>query len=530
MRRRYWCPLLVILFFYYVWNIDDEDDDYDGDYTAKSHNLTRSRYQKSVLNLSRLRGIETRIYSLSEFDLARDDAAIPPLKVNSTSSNLDDLNDLDTDESVYTDSVLKPPEVERWQTVSNEEVYVFSAHRDPRHPSRSIVLVFGILLTGFLKDKGDIRLYCHLVTGEFGIADTVLGTIQTLAVRKYKYEGFVLHCRFDSGVYVTNDVHVSVVMGAWHEPINALRVHDNLQPPGRPLNFTLCCVDILNDYTDYGRLVEWLELNLILGVQKFLIYVASTDETLKAILTLYEREGSIEIVRLLEVDAYERDEPGEPVHLLGLDPDVWHSMSLVSLQECLLRNMLLTKYLMFSGVDEIIAPRDPELHSLHDVVNLSKCANNGYISVLNFYFDPDWPDDDSYAEDELVGSRIRPVTLLKTRRERTFWSFENRSRYIVQPEFVDHVKPHRVWLRHPGTDFPCVIHPDLGALHHYDTQPRGRLPPTGSEKLQDDETVLDRSLHKYGGLLVERILARNDQLGNGNFGQQRTSSDQNKTV
>jgi hypothetical protein len=204
---------LTVLFIVYVWNIDDDDLDYDYDeYIPEVLGPTidpRGKelvFQPRELHLSgqprslvdpqfsaKLDGINPRrnIYQLHEFGvIAEESDTTENVSGNSSITQSSHLliNVTEAPENVGTPEpeILKPPGVERWQTVDEYRSYVFSAHRDPRHPSRTIVFVFGIMLTRLLRDRVGIRLYCHLVTAEFGIIDTVLGKIRTLGLRQYK--------------------------------------------------------------------------------------------------------------------------------------------------------------------------------------------------------------------------------------------------------------------------------------------------------------------------------------------------------
>ena len=315
----------------------------------------------------------------------------------------------------------------------------------------------------------------------------------------------MLQCKFDPGSYVYNDSFVSIVRAAWDTPANALGIHDNLHDKFTMEDFTLCNSEILHNYTDYHRFVEWMELNIILGVEKVIIFISQIDEIMTTVLKSYSTDGILEVV-----------------DLSGLVPNVWKYASFVTLQECLFRTMLKTKYLLYLDIDEIIAPRQPKLFKLSEMIIAGKCVNRTYISALNYFFHPDWPNDAEYENNDLVQNKLRLMTLLKTQREPNFLRFENRSRFLIRPENVDRIKPHKVWLRHANDEFPCVVHPDIGALHHYDKivsiQSNGsdlnmtNYTPIYPYKRKETE-VRDHSLHKYAEILIERTTERHVKLG-----------------
>ena len=208
MRRSCWCPLLAILIIVYVWTIDDEDLDYYDPVIEileqrSTHILAIWHFnprgtpdqcspdQLTIRSMHpKMDGIHPKrnVYLPHDFAADVEDVDTTDVSPHNTTNFPDADVLLNTTGSPATPEpeVLRPPEVEHWQTVDEYRTYVFSAHRDPRHPARTIVYVFGIMLTRLLRERSDIRLYCHLVTEEFGIIDTVLGNIRTMGLRQYK--------------------------------------------------------------------------------------------------------------------------------------------------------------------------------------------------------------------------------------------------------------------------------------------------------------------------------------------------------
>ena len=123
------------------------------------------------------------------------------------------------------------------------------------------------------------------------------------------------------------------------------------------------------------ELVEWIESQLILGVDKIIVYIhdAVNQDTMK-VLKFYEKQGSVDI------------------ELVTMPSDIevlWKKKDSVVFNDCLYKNMYRYKLLMPLEVNEIIVPILPDHRTLLDYFNGLEVP--GYIFKVfsfhkNFFF------------------------------------------------------------------------------------------------------------------------------------------------
>ena len=96
-------------------------------------------------------------------------------------------------------------------------------------------------------------------------------------------------------------------------------------------------------YNKTQEMIEFLELNQILGVTKFTLYKHSVSEQVQCVLNYYEKQGIVEVL---------------PWNLNMISHEEIHTEGIfAALNECLYRNMNKFKYLMFVDFDEFIVPQ-----------------------------------------------------------------------------------------------------------------------------------------------------------------------------
>ena len=145
------------------------------------------------------------------------------------------------------------------------------------------------------------------------------------------------------------------------------------------------------------RIAEWLELNLILGADKFFVYVYSVHPNLKRVLEYYSSKGVLEIIPL----SLPGKQPNKPKQRSRyLKTKLWQKRrdELVPYNDCYYRNLYSHRFVLPVDVDEVIVPvrtstwkamfqelfaEDPHL--------LDKYSS---FSVRNAYFFDDFPTND----------------------------------------------------------------------------------------------------------------------------------------
>ena len=217
----------------------------------------------------------------------------------------------------------------------------------------------------------------------------------------------------------------------------------------------VCVKPIHFHYNKTLELVEFIELNLLLGVTKFTLYNDTVGSQVNCLLEDYIKQG------VLEVKPWRLNmESQKEIRTEGL---------FAALNDCLYRNMNSFKYLMLIDFDEFIIPH--QNNTLIDMilninsqplVQAGKTVNpllTSSYSFQNSFFYLQWPNDPSVQ----MSPKLR--TLLKTRRRQKFHPQKQRSKYICIPHFVKEVGNHFVWEFHHGRTLNVPT--NIGFLHHY---------------------------------------------------------------
>lgn len=118
-------------------------------------------------------------------------------------------------------------------------------------------------------------------------------------------------------------------------------------------NFTICISSLFGDYNNVLQFAQTMEMYKLLGVQRVVIYNTSCGSDLKKLLQHYEKEGILEIVPW-PIDQFLN--PSAGWNALFHSGDLQYYGQLVTLNECVYRQMYQSKYVLLNDIDEIIMP------------------------------------------------------------------------------------------------------------------------------------------------------------------------------
>ena len=143
-----------------------------------------------------------------------------------------------------------------------------------------------------------------------------------------------------------------------------------------PFSFALC-IPPLRGIVPQNRLIEFIELNNILGADHFIFYRYEGDSTgnysnpnIDEVLNYYEKVGLATV---------------HPWKLPILAEDVWHYGWKLAMHHCLMTNMWTYKYLLFSDVDEFLVPRGDLSHWSDMMYKLDDDKYSGYCFYSSFF-------------------------------------------------------------------------------------------------------------------------------------------------
>ncbi|PSN34263.1 hypothetical protein C0J52_18765 [Blattella germanica] len=292
---------------------------------------------------------------------------------------------------------------------------------------------------------------------------------------------------------------VSIVSRLRIPPANHLLVRNTDWDPdlknvsaGIPDKMAICVKPIHFNYNQALQMLEFLELNSILGVHHFTLYNDTLGPHVGCILQDYMARG---IVTLLpwQLNMVSQKE----IRTEGL---------FAALNDCLYRSMYRYSYAALVDLDEYIIPRHND--TLPQLIKWLGTRLNtrttGSYSFQNAFFYLQWGDDPSIAKSTDT-TEVGLMTLRKTRRRSKLHPHKQRSKYLCRPEFVVEAGNHFIWEFEPGHG-TLNVPPDAAILHHY------RVCEFGGNDCIKTASVVDRTAYRYKDRLVSNVKAKWQEL------------------
>ncbi|XP_068247662.1 uncharacterized protein [Palaemon carinicauda] len=368
---------------------------------------------------------------------------------------------------------------------TKHKFYVYSAYYDDR--KGRIIRVVGTTQT-----KKSDRVWCKYW---YSNSSTLIvnGAIKVIRENwNLKYSACFIACPltiYKNGKQpIPPPESVSVMADPGGNATNKLRVMNlDVNKDEVKNGFAVCVKPLHFDYNNINQMIEFIELNKILGVEHFTLYNHTIGKDVDCILKRYSDLGLINILPW-KLDIKSQKE----IRTEGL---------FAALNDCLYRYMYQYKYILMIDLDEYIVPHTntslPELLKyLHTKADAKKI---GAISFQNSFFYLQWPDDPSSAS-------LPPlVTLRKTRRRQRFHPHKQRSKYIAVTPFVVEAGNHFVWEFLPGKGTLNVPN-EVAFLHHY------RVCEFGGDDCVRNPRTTDTSIYRYKDVLVKAFTANMNQL------------------
>jgi len=141
-----------------------------------------------------------------------------------------------------------------------------------------------------------------------------------------------------------NPAYVSIVNDktAWTETLNIIEVAYVVTSQPRH-KFSMCLSPIFGTPSTLQDLIQYFELNRILGAETFLVYNYSLSLTAhNSVLQYYTDKGLVSVIQW-------KLPPVVAAH-------VWYNAQMLMLLDCMYRNKGHTKYLINTDIDEFIVP------------------------------------------------------------------------------------------------------------------------------------------------------------------------------
>ncbi len=245
------------------------------------------------------------------------------------------------------------------------------------------------------------------------------------------------------------------------------------------------CVAVAYEQIDPKRIIEWVEMNKILGVTEINIYDSNVDRESRRIFEFYEKEKIVKIF----------DTP-PPIPNFSKWPRKLANVPILS--DCMYRNMYHYKFVVVIDIDELIIPRKQwDFDAMFKAVNSyhkSQSANRAALEFRNAYFFSDLKSDETIP------------AALTTIRYRNHVGISKKGysvKSITNPRECVAMMNHYCLVTLPGRSgrFSMYIEPSFGLNQHYKKCHLGKIECDAMMKT----VIHDDVMLKYQDLLTKNV-------------------------
>ncbi|XP_025083341.1 uncharacterized protein LOC112557596 isoform X2 [Pomacea canaliculata] len=358
-----------------------------------------------------------------------------------------------------------------WQAVDDNSTFVYSAYHDD--VSTPVVRVIAIVAEGLQDSSPRCLYFARFPPPPSGPFATRTATVQFVPEPKwgYKYRSAAVICPLEAG---DRPQAVSVVPPTWREsqgqqPLNVVHVHWRTYSSNLLRNLTRCNPALHSSLTASTPLVEMFTFNRHFGTEHFVMYSLKVGDQEQRVLDLYRSRGQLDLYQ------WNLPVPASDIHYFG---------QLANIQDCIYRNLHVSRFVMFGDVDEILVPRSTSSLLTLAWMWLVGRPNCGSLQFYNIFFPLQQPDTDIQFPHRPLAEKYRMNTFLKTQAMATGTS---RQKMIIDPTRVEISGIHDIEVFRPGFTRCRVQHSEgESEVNHLK---RNHLP-------------VDTFLHRYTDVIV----------------------------
>jgi hypothetical protein len=273
----------------------------------------------------------------------------------------------------------------------------------------------------------------------------------------FRYKGVAFDCVLPVNPWLSLNASISVTTAPCEHPKNNLQIHQGYTS-GFQTNFSVCLSGALkHNISAYHQLVEWIELNTLLGARHFFIYNYTGGSELLPYLHYYEQKGVLTVLPFSLPMKLTNQKSHSDFRV------VWNYGQEILIQDCLQRNLLIAKRLVYLDLDEFLIPHNPDTLTWQQMIRDANCSKQSGLFVgrnANFPLDVGNVIDDS-------ATTLHLQTLLHNERHEEIYEAFKRTKYIAVPERMLFVRVHykdTYWMHGTVT---CRMSVRASLLHHY---------------------------------------------------------------
>lgn len=338
---------------------------------------------------------------------------------------------------------------EYWQPVdvnTSNSHHVYSAyhHHDQTPPSVRIIGNLNNALKNY-------SLFCQL--WYYNGSDTILMTVSKATAEPFdegqnlRHRVCFFRCPLPNNIF---PFAVSLTSQRCMSPNNLLPVRSHVANDRDKKIFTVCISPLFGRYNLTRELIQWIELNRILGATYFVFYNYSITTHVDKILNFYARKGLAKVVHW-NVSQFRTE---RELHYFGQH---------AAMNDCLMRMKNISEFVVNCDLDEVLVPHS-NYTTWKDIVD-SEPNHGGYL-FKHSYFRLNWNTTDQVFPDKDIAITYNLYTLLKFRRETKIWRPHHRSKYFCRSSVTERIGTHLIFEFKPGWK-TYVLSPKMGLLHHY---------------------------------------------------------------
>ena len=262
------------------------------------------------------------------------------------------------------------------------------------------------------------------------------------------------------------------------------------------------CVKPVSGNLDIARLVEWFEINRLVGMEDFIIYVSDVRGPVQFVLNYYSDIVTevpfaylVSILQIIDTDKN------------AMTPEIryaaYQQIYLVALHDCLFRFHTMYENILFIDIDEVLLPvRNETLPEMIRYVRSTYQRGAGFMFLTAWHFEELSPKEKEASPPFLYMQR-HPVATLP---------IENQPKSIIATDLALSVNFHSI-LNVPAAHYSNEIMPwkTLGYIHHYRGTCKDKFEPDRCKELLQ-ETRTDPVFPKYKKKLASNVESVMDVL------------------
>lgn len=255
-----------------------------------------------------------------------------------------------------------------WQNVWSTKIYLYSAFYDVRYRYEGENYHFVRIIAtsqGLIDTQTNGSLFCHLWYDDHPLATIVQADLKEIWIQQFDrlpprdtYHSYLISCPVPRP-YNTHPSHVSVSQEAC-SPLSTFLAVQEEGLKERRRGFVkepyVVCVKGMNFHDDISyRLIEWIELTILLGASCIDFYVYSINDNVRNVLNYYDSIGRANIINI----TLPGDQPNDSIYRsVYLKENLWQKRrnELVTYNDCLYRNMYLYNFIVPIDIDEVLVP------------------------------------------------------------------------------------------------------------------------------------------------------------------------------